>query len=404
MINVSSGFHRSPLHSPTWIDRLLGVRVADGAGLGDLIDMASSGVENLAGAATSGLGQAGPAGALAQPVVGLLRNVWEGYFGVPIPPGTTNWNAYSHQQLYDMVWQNSDVGDVSSMADEWGRHSNELADNANTLHTQQSALRENWTGAAAEPAANRIGDLRDRTSGIGTRAATVQQSTQNAGDALATARSTMPPPPGDPTGLALAGAGAGAGVGALIGGALGAGAGGVGAGPGALMGAAIGAVAGGGASLFVANAAAAEQKAQAVHVMQTYESSLGHSSTALAAAGGANTGGGSMSTSVSGYLGPATGGFGGGTAWHQLVGNSPLSGTGTTGPSSGVGVLDPASSGRFGVPPEELAGERAAGSGMAPGAGRGGRGEDKEHDNRLPTVDQKLFDVDIRTTPPVIGA
>ncbi len=384
--------------------------MADGAGVGDLIDMASSGVENLAGAATSALGKAGPAGALAQPVVDILRNVWEGYFGVPIPPGTTNWNAYTHQQLYDMLWHNADVGDVSSVADEWGRHSSELADNADTLHAQQSALRENWTGAAAQPAADRLGSLRDRTSDIGARAATVRQSTQHAGDALALARNTMPPPPGDPTGLAIAGAAAGAGVGALIGGALGAGAGGVGAGPGALMGAAIGAVAGGGASLFLANVAAAEQKAQAVHVMQTYEASLTHSSAALASVAGANTGGGgTLSTSLSGYVGPAAGGVGGGVPWHQLVGNSPLSGSASTGastgPASGVGVLDPARSGRFGLPQEEIAGETAAGAeGMAPGAGRSGRSEDREHDNRLPTVDQKLFDIDCDTTPPVIGA
>src|SRR5581483_10433587 len=126
--------------------------------------------------------------------------------------------------------------------------------------------------------------LGEQSSGISGRASTVARSTQDAGDALAQARSAMPPPPGDPTGLAVSGAAAGAGVGALIGGALGAGAGGIGAAPGALMGAAIGAVAGGGASLLAANVAAAEQKAQAVHVMQTYESSLGRSGAAVAAA------------------------------------------------------------------------------------------------------------------------
>jgi hypothetical protein len=369
-----------------------------------MVDQASSGVEGLAGAATAALAKAGPVGAVAQPVVNLLRDVWEGYFGVPIPPGSTNWNAYTHQQLYDMLWQGADVGDVSSVADDWGRHSTELADNADTLHAQQSTLQENWSGAAAQPAASRLGQLGDQTSGISSRASTVQQSTQHAGDALALARNAMPPPPGDPTGLAVSGAAAGAGVGALIGGALGAGAGGIGAAPGALMGAAIGAVAGGGASLLAANVAAAEQKAQAVHVMQTYEGSLGQSSAAVAGASASTNGGANQSTALSGYVGPvAGGGGGGGVAWNRLVGTSPLSTGASAGRGlSGVGLLSPGSAGRFGASPEELAAEP---EGMAPGMGRSGgrRVEDQEHNSSLPIVDQKLFDIDVRTSPPVIG-
>lgn len=358
-------------------------------------------MEGLADAATSALDKAGPAGAVAQPVVNLLRDVWEGYFGVPIPPGGTNWNAYTHQQLYDMLWQGADPGDVSSVADAWGRHSSELADNADTLRAQQSTLRENWSGAAVHPATARLGQLGDQNAGIGARAATVRQSTQDAGDALALARSSMPPPPGDPTGLALSGAIAGGGAGAVIGGVLGAGAGGISAGPGALMGAAIGAVAGGGASLFLANVAAAEQKAQAVHVMQTYEDSLGQSSAALA---GASAGGASSGTSASGYVGPDAGGgaSGGEVSWNQLVGGSPLSTGASAGQDlTGVGLVSPT---RLAAPGEEFAGAAARSEGMAPGMGRGGRREeDREHNSALPTVDQKLFDVDVRTAPPVIG-
>jgi hypothetical protein len=378
----------------------------------DVVSQASSGVENLASAATSALAQAGPVGALAQPLVTTLRNVWEGYFGVPIPAGTTNWNAYTHQQLYDMLWQNADVGDVGSVADEWGRHSSALGDNADALRTQQSALTENWSGQAAEPASARLGQLSTRTSGIGTRAATVQQATQHAGDALATARNTMPSPPGDPTGVAVAGAAAGAGVGAVIGGVMGAGAGGIGAAPGALMGAAIGAVAGGGASLFLANVAAAEEKAQAVHVMQTYETSLGHSSSTVAgAASGADLASstGLASTTLSDYAGPLSGGAGGsgsGVPWGQLVGTSPLSrGAGGSGLGAVAGVFDP-QPGRTGLPFDELAGEASAGPDAAPGAGAGRgarRGEDAEHENRLPTIDHRLFDFDDAATPPVIG-
>ncbi|WP_433873098.1 hypothetical protein [Saccharopolyspora sp. CA-218241] len=51
----------------------------------DVLDIASAGVQELADAATSVLGEAGAVGELVQPVVDALRNVWEGYFGSPIP-------------------------------------------------------------------------------------------------------------------------------------------------------------------------------------------------------------------------------------------------------------------------------------------------------------------------------
>lgn len=382
-------------------------------GAANLIDTASAGVERLAGAATSALGQAGPAGAVVQPVVDLLRDVWEGYFGSPIPQGDTNWNAYTHQQLYDMLWQHADAGQVGGVASEWGQHGAELTSQAVALRDQRTALQSNWTGAAAEPAANRLGQLSDQTHGIGTRAGTVQQATQNAGDGLAVARNTMPPPPGDPTGLAVTGAVAGAGAGAAIGGIAGAAAGGVGAGPGALMGAAIGAVAGGAGSLFLASVLAAQKKAEAVHVMVRYEASLRDSSTALASTQSAVTtaspfGTNAFTTSTAGYAGVGSpgGGYspGGGAPWQQLVGTGPLSSRVGAGFASGVGALDGTLVPRTGLPPEAIPAEGGTGGGMAPGTGMGARGEeDKEHHNRLPVVDHRLFTVDERTTTPVIG-
>jgi len=377
--------------------------MADDSGTANLVELASSGVENLANTATSALDQAGPIGALAEPVVGALRNVWEGYFGVPIPAGTTNWNAYTHEQLYQMLWQQADVGEVSSVAAEWGRHSTELADNAQTLRGQRDALQQNWSGQAAEPAVNRLDELHTRTSGIGTRAGTVQQATQGAGDALAVARNNMPAPPGDQSGTVLAGAAAGAGAGAAIGAIAGAAAGGVGAGPGALMGAAIGAVAGGGASMFLASVAAAEEKAQAVHVMQTYEASLADASHAIAptpaAAADAALAGGSTTTSgFTGSLGSARAFGTGGVPWQRLTAADPLA----AGASSGVGAgaLDSELLGQSGA----LSGEMAARNGMVPPGGMRGRGsEDSEHVNRLPTIDRKLFDIDDEAAPWVIG-
>lgn len=393
------------------------MRMTDDSGTTDPIGLASSGVEDLAGAVTSVLDQAGPVGALARPVVGALRNVWEGYFGVPLSPGTTNWNAYTHEQLYNMLWQHADVGDVSSVAAEWGRHGSELTQHADTLRGHRDSLQANWTGRAAEPAASRLGELGQRTAGVGTRAGTVAQATQSSGEALAVARNTMPKPPGDPTGGVVGSAAAGAGLGAVIGGLVGAGAGGIGAAPGAAIGAAIGAVAAGGASMFLASAMAAEQKTEAVRVMQRYEASLLHSSQAITPTPPGATdvnafGASGLATTTAGYVGPLGGGgaYGGGLPWKQLVG-APLAPGALAGSKlGGNGATDGGLLVRAGgllseeFASGELAAKRGAGNGMMPGSGLRGHGqEDVEHQNRMPTVDHRLFDVDEKAASPVIG-
>jgi hypothetical protein len=277
------------------------------------------------------------------------------------------------------------------------------------LRGQQSALRWNWSGAASELAADRLGRLGDRTRGIGTRAGTVQDATQSAGDALVLARNTMPPPPGDPTGLAVAGTLGGAGVGAVIGGVLGAGAGGVGAVPGAAMGAVVGAVVGGGASLFLADVAAAEQKAQAVHVMERYEASLRASSRAITPTPAGATQAGmygvdeTATTTAAAAIGGGGGSTTGGVPWAGLTGAQPVNHGLPVGlrPGDGALLAEKAAMSR-------LAAARAGGAGgMGPGSGARSRGaegdEDKEHRNRMPLADHGLFDVDERAVSPVIG-
>lgn len=356
-------------------------------------------VEQLADLVTSALDGLGPVGALAAPVVEALKDVWEGYFGAPIPPGRTNWNAYTHQQMYDMLWQNADPGDVGAVADEWGRHSTALLDHGQALRDQRGALGSNWSGPAAELATERFGELSDRHTDIGTRAGAIRQAAQHAGDALSVARNTMPKPPGDPTAPTVAAATAGASAGAAIGSVVGAAAGGVGAGPGALMGAAIGALAAGGGSLFLASVAAAEEKAKAVHVMQQYESSLRQSSQAISAGDSAAvpSSGSMASTSLAGYTG---GGIGGGTGvpWRHLTGSGPL-------PAGLVASLraegEAAALARAGA---ALAAARNAGGAGTPGGGARRQGkEDEEHKNRMPRFDHQLFAVDEYVTAPVIG-
>ncbi|KAA2265225.1 hypothetical protein F0L68_05090 [Solihabitans fulvus] len=388
-------------------------------GAGNLVDAVSSGVEGLANAATSALGQSGPIGALLAPVVNALRDVWEGYFGSPIPPGGTNWNAYTHQQLHQMLWENADVGDVSAVADEWQRHGTALAGHATELRDQRTALQTNWTAQSAESATSRLGELGDRTSGISTRASTVHQAAQSAGDALATARHAMPPPPGDHTGQTVAAGAAGAGAGAAIGGLLGTLAGGIGAGPGALMGGAMGAVAAGGASMFLDNVGASAGKAQAVHVMQHYETSLHQSSKTISptpagateaavygvegAFGPTGSGG---TTSASGFVGGGSGGGDGstgrGVAWRHLVGSDALGAR--LGAGMQVGGAENAMVARNGLMSELAAARATNGGAMWPGgAARARNDEDDEHVNDLPGADHGIFSVGKSGSTPVIG-
>ena len=68
---------------------------------------------------------------------------------MPAPPSGTNWDAYSHEQLHRMLWEDADIGDVSGVAAEWGRQSTALTGFADALRGQGAALRSNWQGRAA---------------------------------------------------------------------------------------------------------------------------------------------------------------------------------------------------------------------------------------------------------------
>jgi hypothetical protein len=111
---------------------------------------------------------------------------------------TVNWEAYSHEELYRMLWEDADVADVSMVAIEWARHRAALDTHAEVLREQRAALLDSWQGPAAEEAAARLAALAARVEKISALAAAGQQAAQDAADALATARAMMPPPPADP--------------------------------------------------------------------------------------------------------------------------------------------------------------------------------------------------------------
>lgn len=349
-------------------------------------------VEDLAGAVTAVLSPNGPIGTLATTLTDALDAVWAEFFASPTPPGGTNWNAYSHEELYEMLWQDADVGDVGTVAAEWGRHSIALTEFAEALRGQRDELRSNWQGRAADLAADRLAELSDRIWSSGARAGTVQKAANDAGDALALARNTMPPPPPDPMTLATSA---------------------VGAGPIPPLEAALV----GGARLFTADAVAGASKAEAVRVMQRYESSLRDSGHQVVPARPDVTtprtyqvdGLDGASTSPAGVSGaaPSAGrAVAGGVPWSRLVGGSP---PGQPGPGGLVGagpglvrsVLAAESAAL-----SNAAAQRAMGAGgfLPPAmASRAADDEGRTHRRRLPNVDSGIFTLDQRASAPVIG-
>lgn len=262
----------------------------------DVID----GADQLVSAVTSALSPSEPR-ALTASLADALEGVWADFFGATTLPSGTNWNAYSHQQLHDMLWQGADTGDVGAVAAEWGRHSSALTGFADALRRHGTALRSNWQGTAAELAADRLAELSDRMWNAGTRAGTVQKAVGNAGDALALARNTMPPPPPDPLTLLTST---------------------VGAGPlPPLRAVAVGSV-----RLFAGDATADAAKAEAVRVMRCYEASLRDSGHQVVPAPAAEASLPGDTTSVAGFSGasPAAGRGATGVPWPRLVGGAPL--------------------------------------------------------------------------------
>lgn len=309
-----------------------------------------------------------------------------------------NWDAYSHAELHRMLWQDADVADVSTVAEEWTRHRAALDTHAEVLREQRAALLEGWQGAAADEAAGRLAALAERIEKISELAAAGQKAAQDSADALAAARAAMPSPPNDATmpafaPFALPSAPA----------------------PFALPSApTTPAGATSGFYFYFGAASADHQKAQAVRAMQTYEASL--------------NGSGRLVDDARGNVPPAAQPpapvktpSSGGVPWQRLVGGAQASTRGpvigTSSPSSPVsrqaaplapglrtGVLgQPGGFAMAGQITSDTARPNAQTGAMAPPAGGARRDEDQAHENQMPTLDHGLFVVDERVSPAVIG-
>jgi hypothetical protein len=279
-----------------------------------------------------------------------------------------NWDAYTHEELYRMLWQDADVGDVSEVAGEWRRHSAALADQADQLRRERTALLTGWSGDAAEQAAAGLGALAERLDGISARAAGGYQAAQEAADALAFARAVMPAPSAPtPSGFSLT--------------------------FGAPASDAFGSVATGTSSLYFGSAAETQAKSQAVYAMQGYESSL---------AGSLIPSGGTAAAHAYGSVPPVTGGGQPGVPWERLVGRAPvpLEPGPATGGAVRVATAGPSSPG----PSSDPVAARAAGQGLCPPVGQPVAGDDDvQRQTRLPVIDQNLFTVTEPLIAPVIG-
>ncbi|HEV7977165.1 hypothetical protein [Amycolatopsis sp.] len=360
----------------------------------------AAGVADMTDAVTAVLTEIDVAG---QAVVAMLTAMLAGTENLDEGTGTAegasfgpaNWAAYSHEQLYQMLRDQADVGDVSEIAAEWGRHAEVLTGHADTVREQRAALTANWQGEASERAADRIDQLAELIDAIGARAGQVRQAAQDSADALALARNMMPAPFGQSALTATSG-GSGAET-AASGGVV----------------FAVGAVSTGGTSMFDTDFFTGSGRSRAVEVMRGYESSL-HGSDALIAPPVRTTAGGADLTGltetagfVPGGVGPGVpGGVGGGMSWSQLT----HGGVPEPGGALGRGPLPP---GAGGIALRTAMNQLLA-SGRVPG-GAGGAGfspflspatvpdGDKEHKRRQPNVNTGLFADERTASKPIIG-
>lgn len=320
-----------------------------------------------------------------------------------------NWEAYSHEDLHRMLWQDADVADVSTVADEWTRHREALDTHAAVLKEQRAALLDGWHGAAAEEAAARLTKLAERIERISEFAAAGQTAAQDSANALAQARAAMPPPPAGTTVPAFA-APAPFSLPAVPA-------------PFTLPSApapmtlpsapTMPSGATSGFYFYFGAASADQQKADAVRAMQTYESSLNGSGRLIDNARGTIPQAAPPPARAAAT--PVKTPSSGGVPWQRLVGG----GGGTTrGPVIGAPVsqqtqLSPGM--RTGVMAAHAVGPMATGSpiadtrsaaqssGMAPAGGGARKDDDQEHENQMPTLDHGLFVVNDRVSPAVIG-
>ncbi|MFJ8910892.1 hypothetical protein [Amycolatopsis sp. NPDC102389] len=327
-----------------------------------------------------------------------ISGMWNVYFGRPTPPeGGVNWEAYSHEELHRMLWQDADIADVGTIAADWSAHRAALVNHAEVLREQRAALLDGWRGSGAEEAAKRLLALAERVEKIAELAHAGERAAQQAADALAWARATMPAPAGDPAAPMTS----------------------------MFMDWTFG---GAGFSFYADTGTTDLRKQRAVHTMRTYESSLTNSSRLIGQARGTIPTASTMpggDTTASASASSPDGTTPSGSSWQRLTGSGGLGQGATAATLTRAGVAGPgafvsplANGARVGAAalsaaPRAMAAHAAAepaatrtdsvGQPALAGSGTHGRSDEDDHTNQLPTIDHALFPLSEPASEAVIG-
>ncbi|MEU6270664.1 WXG100 family type VII secretion target [Saccharopolyspora shandongensis] len=104
----------------------------------------------------------------------------------------TNFSAYSHGQLYAML-QRGDDSSVRPAADSWDSVGAALHEQAGNLEAKLAKFQDQWRGGASEQYRVMINDLSGGLRRIGDAAFAIRDRVHDSADALAKARTEMPP-------------------------------------------------------------------------------------------------------------------------------------------------------------------------------------------------------------------
>lgn len=106
-----------------------------------------------------------------------------------------DWQAFSHQQLYDMVHSGLDLPGATATAAGWASLGDRLDNIGADLGCALEQSAEGWQGEAAEAARHSMRELVGWTGDTATKATDVSGCVSRQADNAETARRTMPEPP-----------------------------------------------------------------------------------------------------------------------------------------------------------------------------------------------------------------
>src|SRR5439155_13017780 len=126
----------------------------------------------------------------------VSRNVKQTVVGMDIPRDCTNWNSYSHQDMYNLLHTDSDPTQVGLLAGQWQTHGDGFRKHAEDITHEQGKLSSNWAGQSTQNAGTMLGGYAGEMTKAQNWAYAVHVAVQDAGTALSLAKNKMPAPSG----------------------------------------------------------------------------------------------------------------------------------------------------------------------------------------------------------------